>query len=163
MMRLGGQATAAPDGQTDRVSKMLIELARWVDRDGNGKINYLEFISAFRRAAPSDSAAQPKPMEHLLEHLCALFYRHRWTLQHAFEYFDKNGDGVLTPAEFTSALNALSTLSIEEDEAAGAEPMLPLSPDQIDKIVSAIDRNGDGVIDYEEFLLALQAHDTLQR
>jgi len=161
MMRLGGQATAAAEGQTDRVSKMLLELARWVDRDGNGKINYLEFISAFRPATPSQVAKPPAPMEHLLEHLCALFYRHRWTLQHAFEFFDKNGDGVLTPEEFTSALNALSTLSIEED--GSAEPTLPLSSDQINMIVSAIDRNGDGVIDYEEFLLALQAHDTMQR
>ena len=32
----------------------------------------------------------------LLEHLCTLFYRHRWSLKHAFEYFDANSDGVLT-------------------------------------------------------------------
>ena len=33
------------------------------------------------------SGAATDAIEMLLEHLCSLFYRHRWSLKHAFEYF----------------------------------------------------------------------------
>ena len=35
----------------------------------------------------------------------------------ASQYFDANSDGVLTPEEFSTALTALSSLSIDEGEA----------------------------------------------
>ena len=39
---------------------------------------------------------------------------------------------------------------------------LCLTPEQTQTLVASLDRNADGVIDYEEFLLALQARDTMQ-
>lgn len=194
MLRLSGQdaASSTPE-QHERVTTMLRDLAHWVDRDGDGKIDYLEFISAFRvkdsSAAIGDlgsdgpggaledghgpSAGHDKEataIDRLLEHLCSLFYRHRWSLKHAFEYFDANSDGVLTPDEFSTALKALSTLRTEDDDTssgvdgltAGMEA-LRLTSEQTDTLVASLDRNADGVIDYEEFLLALQARDMMQR
>ena len=35
--------------------------------------------------------------------------------------------------------------------------------EQTDALVASLDRNADGVIDYEEFLLALEARDMMQR
>ena len=64
----------------------------WLDRDGDGRINYFEFISAFRvspagaeadeaAAAAADESLGTVVLDQLLEHLCALFYRHRWSLK----------------------------------------------------------------------------------
>ena len=34
--------------ERSRVNEMLRDLAVWVDRDGNGEINYMEFMAAFQ-------------------------------------------------------------------------------------------------------------------
>ena len=39
---------------------------------------------------------------------------------------------------------------------------LQLTPQQTQTLVASLDTNSDGVIDYEEFLVALQARDTMQ-
>jgi Ca2+-binding EF-hand superfamily protein len=96
-------------------------------------------------------------------------HSHRWSLKHAFEYFDANGDGVLSPEEFATALRALSNMASDELEESAAEDgasshghVLRLTPEQTDMLVASLDRNADGVIDYEEFLHALQAQDSMQ-
>ena len=98
---------------------------------------------------------------------------------------------MLSPEEFSTALNALSTLSLDDDAmtsaaaassgggggadggggGGGSLPLaspgrmegLRLTVEQTNALVSSLDRNADGVIDYEEFLLALEARDLMQR
>ncbi|KAK4794089.1 hypothetical protein SAY86_012083 [Trapa natans] len=60
----------------------------------------------------------------------------RETLRPAFDYFDENGDGRISPVELRSCVNALGgALSVEEAEVA----------------VRASDEDGDGLLGYEEF------------
>jgi len=94
----------------------------------------------------------------MMEQLCSLFYQHRWSLQRAFEYFDANGDGVLTPEEFGTALRALSELS----KASDVSFSLDLDERQLGRLVQALDRDGDGLINYDEFLTALEMRDVME-
>lgn len=172
MMKLGGHAATATPEQAERVAQMLLDLAAWVDRNGSGTINYMEFCSAFRvsaiaAATAAEEAAHVEPhvpgnatvVEQLMEQLCALFYQHRWSLKRAFDYFDANGDGVLSPHEFKAAVQGLS--SMDDEVISGAQP-LRLTDEQADRLVASLDRDGDGVIDYEEFLEGIGPRDQLE-
>ena len=57
-------------------------------------------------------------------------------LESAFEAFDANGDGIISPAEFKRGLNKLS---------------INLSSAQVHDLLRYIDRDGDGHIDLREF------------
>jgi Ca2+-binding EF-hand superfamily protein len=97
---------------------MLLDLAVWVDQKASGTINYMDFIDAFHildvdaslTSTPTGKHGAGMPggeeenmgvnaVTHMMEQLCAIFFQHRWNLQRAFEYFDANGDGWLTPEE----------------------------------------------------------------
>ena len=162
MLQLGGHATSSPD-QAERVSQMLLDLAAWVDRNDSGSINYMEFCSAFRIGVHESQSEAASPgtnlIDQIMEQLCSLLHAHHWSLKQAFDYFDVNGDGVLSPEEFRTAVQSLSSM----EAAPGEEPPLRLSPEQIDRLIASLDRDGDGVIDYEEFLEAIGPRDALER
>ena len=51
------------------------------------------------------SVAPTNVVDQIMEQLCSLLHAHRWSLKRAFEYFDADGDGVLSPDEFKTAVN----------------------------------------------------------
>ena len=55
----------------------------------------------------------------------------------AFKAFDLNGDGFITPEELKTVLNKQNA---------------SLNDDQVNAFLKAADTNGDGKIDYPEFL-----------
>ena len=57
--------------------------------------------------------------------------------------------------------SSLAEDTMSDGEASSFEA-LRLTPQQTETLVASLDRNADGVIDYEEFLVALQARDTMQ-
>ena len=61
-------------------------------------------------------------------------------LKAAFIKFDKNGDGQLTHQELKEGIQSV--------------PGIGLSIDDIEKAMSVIDSNNNGVIDYTEFIAA---------
>ena len=60
-------------------------------------------------------------------------------------YFDSNGDGVLSPQEFTTAVRALASMSAEEGDA----PALDLSTEQIERLAAALDKKTSAKQDHE--------------
>jgi len=167
MLQLGGQVASATPEQAERVSQMLLDLAAWIDRNDSGSINYMEFMSAFRIGG-SDLVADPMELasvaptnvvDQIMEQLCLLLHAHRWSLKRAFEYFDADGDGVLSPDEFKTAVDSLSSMEI----APGEKAPFRLSSEQIDRLVASLDRDQNGVIDYDEFIEAIGPRDALER
>ncbi|XP_062180999.1 probable calcium-binding protein CML15 [Phragmites australis] len=63
-------------------------------------------------------------------------------LRHAFMVFDADGNGVITPAELARVLRGLG-------EAATVA--------QCRRMIQGVDRNGDGLVSFEEFKLMMAA------
>ncbi|CAE6945216.1 CPK3 [Symbiodinium natans] len=99
-------------------NKDLQDLAKAVDADGSGEIDYTEFIAAAmeRQAVVQES-----------------------TLWAAFRVFDKNDDGRISMKELQEVLGT-------------KEANKAVSKDNVKKILSEVDKNGDGFIDFNEFI-----------
>lgn len=102
-----------------------------VDADGSGKIDYTEFI-----------AASMSQREYLQEEVC-------WK---AFRVFDKDGNGVITPEELRDVLGS---------ESKEMEASFSRNTDEIMQIINDCDTDGDGCINFEEFLVMMKKEDDL--
>ncbi|KAI9314589.1 calmodulin 2 [Dichotomocladium elegans] len=67
----------------------------------------------------------------------------RESLKQAFGLYDRDGDGSITAAEFSDILKSLNVGATDKE---------------IEAIIQAVDRNHDGQIDFEEFVLAMTDH-----
>jgi Ca2+-binding EF-hand superfamily protein len=109
------------------------------DTNKDGVIQFEEFLPAMRalvKGIPrSGSTEMPS-----LENVAATELRSY--LQRLFKIGDKNGDGVLQPAEFESLLNKSG---------------FSFSSEIVREIMSVADTNGDGLIQYEEFVPAIMS------
>ncbi|KAH0706638.1 hypothetical protein KY285_011141 [Solanum tuberosum] len=110
LARLGSKLTEAE-------VKQLMEAA---DVDGNGSIDYIEFITATMH-------------KHRLER--------DENLYKAFQYFDKDGSGFITRDELETSM---------EEHGIG-------DPASIREIISEVDADNDGRINYEEFCTMMRS------
>jgi len=116
----------------------LLEVCDEIDAGRTGHINYLEFCAAFYSEEHNDMVTE------LMHQLHATFFENKIGLRRAFRYFDINEDGTVTPAELKAGLEALNSLLSKHGS--------PMSEAQIGAIAAHLDRNEDGMIDYQEFL-----------
>ncbi|XVF27867.1 hypothetical protein REPUB_Repub14bG0146200 [Reevesia pubescens] len=98
----------------------VVQLMEAADADGNGTIDYIEFIAA------SMHIYRLEKDEHLYK---------------AFQYFDKDNSGFITKDELESAMKEYGM----GDEAS------------ISEVISEVDTDNDGRIDYEEFCAMMRS------
>ena len=122
------------------------DVVRMMDRNNDGRIDYREFAREFGSSIGAGSSSYPassnRPGQHTLsrgviDDLKQKFRQHNVDLHQAFSAFDGNGDGVIDRHEMRRGLNALSVRLTERD---------------IDDIINHFDNDGNGRIEYSEFI-----------
>ncbi|XP_038597257.1 calmodulin-A-like [Tachyglossus aculeatus] len=92
-----------------------------VDTDGNGKVDFPEFLSLMAQVMK-----EPKAEDGIRE---------------AFRMFDKDGNGYVSAAELRQVLATLGET---------------LTDEEVDEMIQVADTDGDGKVNYEEFVLVLK-------
>lgn len=98
-------------------STELDEMMDEVDQDGNGEIDFSEFVAMMARQALYEDSNQE--------------------LHDAFKVFDIDGDGEISATEIKTIMKQLGQ-HLEDDE--------------VDIIIGEADTDGNGLINYEEFV-----------
>ena len=106
--------------------KEIKKLIKELDKDGDGTIDVQEFLDKVGKGAKRDVIHK------------ALVKRSG--IRKAFEKYDKDGNGTITRDEFRKVVEDKYSAKISKKEVV--------------KLMNEADTNGDGVIDYEEFLKA---------
>ena len=101
------------------------------------------------RVPHAEAASYPKPAQRraiatllleAIENKRGLYGKEMSSVREAFEAFDRNGDGHISPDEFGEAVMRLD---------------LGLTLEQVDAVVDTMDTNHDGEIEWREFVTAL--------
>jgi Ca2+-binding EF-hand superfamily protein len=137
MQELGCQLT---EEKIDQVMRIL-------DSSGKGGIDYKEFAQHFGPTVAAQtrgpaSAGSQKLLQAVKADLLEAFKRYNVNLADAFEAFDKDGDGKLSLLEFRDGLNQLNV----------KHQGRVMTAKQIEELLHLMDSDGDGIIDYREFV-----------
>ncbi|XP_056022814.1 uncharacterized protein LOC125649260 isoform X2 [Ostrea edulis] len=106
--------------------KEIDDMMQEVDNDGNGTIEFEEFLAFIKR-----SYKKPDEIKH--------------DLKKAFRVFDINGDGFITREELREVLTKMGET---------------LTDHEVDEMMENADKNGDGKIDYDEYVDVMYPHGT---
>ena len=113
--------------QGKKYGQKWMEILRCADTDGNGKIDFGEFLAA---AVNHQKVVTTE------------------NLKSAFQLFDTDGNGKITIDEFKSALPSSKSGNKKEKDD-------PNDDKKWRDIIAEVDENGDGEIDFKEFENAL--------
>ncbi|XP_058254940.1 calmodulin-1a isoform X2 [Hemibagrus wyckioides] len=100
----------------------LYDIIRQVDADGNGRIDFPEFITMMVKKM-KDTGSEDE-------------------IHEAFKVFDKDGNGFITGAELRAVMTNLG------EEVTGQE---------VDEMIREADKDGDGQVNYQEFVQMMKA------
>eukprot|EP00752_Nemacystus_decipiens_P018393 g16496.t1 len=98
-------------------NQQLKEMMAKVDTDGSGGISFDEFVAMMQLGEVETDFTKE--------------------INEAFKFFDKDGDGEVTPSELAEIMRGLGD---------------KLSDDEINLLVKVADKDGDGTISIEEFI-----------
>eukprot|EP01064_Diplonema_japonicum_P011876 TRINITY_DN19321_c0_g1_i1.p1 TRINITY_DN19321_c0_g1~~TRINITY_DN19321_c0_g1_i1.p1 ORF type:complete len:929 (+),score=155.94 TRINITY_DN19321_c0_g1_i1:32-2788(+) len=122
-------------------------LGDYCDVVGNGRVNYLEFLHAFH----VEDSAGSELSEDILEHVYRiLHFEFTGAMRRAFHSFEEPDD-LVTSEQFKSVVMTINNLS---------DPP-PLSETQIQCLIDTLDLNGEGKLDYEDFLSSFEIIDVV--
>ena len=107
---------------SDRAPSHILSFAAQVDADGNGTIDFPEFLSLMARKMKDTDTE-----EELIE---------------AFKVFDRDGNGFISAAELRHVMTNLGE---------------KLTDEEVDEMIREADVDGDGQINYEEFVKMMMA------
>lgn len=107
-----------------------MELRETFDKDNNGEINYGEFVHMMKtmKTIPKTSIELQKKMES------------------AFAKLDKDGDGFIS-------IHELKAMLIKMDGRTTGKRRPQLTESDLHAILAPMDINGDGKLDYREYLI----------
>ena len=95
----------------------LQEMINEVDADGNGTVDFPEFLTMMARKMKDTDTEEE--------------------IREAFKVFDKNGDNLISAAELRHVMTTLGE---------------KLTDQEVDEMIREADVDGDGQINYEEFV-----------
>jgi calmodulin len=103
-----------------------------VDADGNGTIDFPEFLTMMaRKMKDTDSEEE---------------------IREAFRVFDKDGNGFISAAELRHVMTNLGEKLTDEEVTLNAFLSIYFNIFQVDEMIREADIDGDGQVNYEEFV-----------
>ncbi|XP_010549761.1 PREDICTED: probable calcium-binding protein CML32 [Tarenaya hassleriana] len=114
----------SPSLSAEELDKMMEEF----DVDGDGYIDAVEFVTCMQRSHNADALGSPSPSPSQSQ-------SHR-DLREAFEMYDADGDGKISAMELHVVLRRLGEKCTVDD---------------CRRMIRAVDVDGDGHVDFEEF------------
>ncbi|CAH1783491.1 unnamed protein product [Owenia fusiformis] len=100
-----------------------------VDKDGNGTIEFSEFLNLMVEHRKDGDAL-------------------REDLREAFRVFDKDGNGLISPDELKHVMTNIGE---------------KMSQEEVNEMMQEVDLNGDGYVDFEEFVRVMTCPDLDER
>uniref|UniRef100_A0A7S1J132 Serine/threonine-protein phosphatase n=1 Tax=Eutreptiella gymnastica TaxID=73025 RepID=A0A7S1J132_9EUGL len=122
------------------------EVFKAIDVDGNGQLNIIEFMDAFK---PGEDVIQAHTSV-LVSVMTKALQKSKVALGQIFHLLDVDGTGDLTPREFVQGLKAMRVIMGDV-----------LTDADVELIAKHIDKDGNGKISYPEFLQAFSPPKTM--
>lgn len=107
----------------------LNQMLKEIDIDGDGSFSFEEFVQVMANVGGISENSEENEEEELRQ---------------AFRVFDKSGCGYITPSDLRAVLQCM-----------GEE----LTEEEIDEMIAEVDIDGDGRIDFEEFITCMRSDD----